>query len=371
MDFTLDESSQALADLTGQILADRVDHQRSKQLEFGSEPRFDRELWSALADAGVLSATLPEDNNGSGLGAVALGAILEVAGRFVAPVPLMETLGMAAQILAKYGTTPQRDRWLTPLGEGTSILVSALQEDLADPERPSTTATSTGGTYVLNGHKICVPAGQIADGFIVSAWLDDAPALFVIPADNPGVERVPLITTGRWPDADVTLTDVAVPPDARVGTQADPTQLIGDAVDLAVVSQCAFGMGVMSEALSLTSSYTKTRKQFDQPIASFQAVAHRAADAYVDTESITLTTKHALWRIAEGLPARRHVAVAKYYLAEAGQRVVHAAQHLHGGIGVDRDYPLHRYFFAAKQLELYLGGTTESLARIGRLLATT
>lgn len=116
---------------------------------------------------------------------------------------------------------------------------------------------------------------------------------------------------------------------------------------------------------------TKTRKQFDQPIASFQAVAHRAADAYIDTESITLTTRQAIWRIAEGLPARREVAVAKYFLADAGQRIVHAAQHLHGGIGVDRDYPLHRYFFAAKQLELYLGGTTESLARIGKLLAAS
>lgn len=371
MDFTLDESSQAVADLTAQILADQVDHQRSQQLEYGDDPRFDRDLWAALAQAGVLSVTLPEDNDGSGLGAIALGALLETAGRFVPPVPLLETVGMAAPTLVKYGSAEQRDAWLTPLGAGTTIVVAALQEDLADPEHPVTTAEKSRDDYVLNGTKICVPAGQIADGLIVSATFDGQPALFIVPVNSPGVDVEALVTTARWPDANVTLDSVSVPSTSRIGEDVDPQTLLSDALDFAIVSQCAYGVGVMGEALSLTSSYTKTRKQFDQPIASFQAVAHRAADAYIDTESITLTTRQAIWRIAEGLPARREVAVAKYFLADAGQRVVHAAQHLHGGIGVDRDYPLHRYFFAAKQLELYLGGTTESLARIGKLLAAS
>ena len=123
------------------------------------------------------------------------------------------------------------------------------------------------------------------------------------------------------------------------------------------------------EALRLTAEYTKTRKQFDQPIAMFQAVGHRAANAYIDTEGIRLTTWQACWRLAEGLPAEAAVAVAKFWAAEAGQRVVHAAQHLHGGVGVDREYPLHRYFLWAKQLELTLGGATRQLLRLGKLLA--
>jgi alkylation response protein AidB-like acyl-CoA dehydrogenase len=109
--------------------------------------------------------------------------------------------------------------------------------------------------------------------------------------------------------------------------------------------------------------------QFEKPIATFQAVGQRAADAYVDTEAIRLTAWQAASRLAEGLPASAEVAVAKYWAAEGGQRVVHAASHLHGGVGVDRDYPLHRFFLLTRQIELTLGGANESLRRLGRILA--
>ena len=128
-------------------------------------------------------------------------------------------------------------------------------------------------------------------------------------------------------------------------------------------------VGVCEVALRLTADYTKTREQFDKPIATFQAVGQRAADAYIDTEAVRLTAWQAVWRIDEGLPAAKEVAIAKFWAADGGQRVVHAAQHLHGGIGVDRDYPLHRYFLWAKQLELTLGGATAQLLTLGEILA--
>jgi alkylation response protein AidB-like acyl-CoA dehydrogenase len=129
-------------------------------------------------------------------------------------------------------------------------------------------------------------------------------------------------------------------------------------------------VGVCEEALRLTAEYTKTREQFGRVIASFQAVGQRAAEAYIDTEAIRLTAIQAAWRLASGLPAAEEVAVAKFWAADGGQRVVHAAQHLHGGMGVDRDYPLHRYFLWAKQLELTLGGATTQLRHLGALLAS-
>ena len=137
----------------------------------------------------------------------------------------------------------------------------------------------------------------------------------------------------------------------------------------ATAAQCCLAAGVCAEALDLTAEYTKARKQFDQPIATFQAVGQRAADAYIDTEAVRLTALQAAWRISEGLPAETEVAAAKFWAAEGGQRVVHAAQHLHGGMGVDRDYPLHRYFLYAKQLELSLGGATRQLLALGEILA--
>ena len=127
--------------------------------------------------------------------------------------------------------------------------------------------------------------------------------------------------------------------------------------------------GAAAAALALVAEYTKTREQFGKPIATFQAVGQRAADAYVDTEAIRLTAWQAAWRIAEGLPADKEVAIAKFWAADGGQRVVHAAVHLHGGVGVDRDYPLHRYFLMTKHLELTLGGATEQLLQLGAILA--
>jgi alkylation response protein AidB-like acyl-CoA dehydrogenase len=128
-------------------------------------------------------------------------------------------------------------------------------------------------------------------------------------------------------------------------------------------------VGVCEEALRMTAEYTKTREQFERPIATFQAVGQRAADAYIDTEAIRLTGWQAIWRLSDELPASAEVAVAKFWASEGGQRVVHAAQHLHGGMGVDRDYPLHRYFLWAKVLELSLGGSTPQLLKLGKILA--
>jgi alkylation response protein AidB-like acyl-CoA dehydrogenase len=128
---------------------------------------------------------------------------------------------------------------------------------------------------------------------------------------------------------------------------------------------------VFEEAVRLTADYTKERKQFDVPIASFQAVAHRAADAFIDSSAVKLTTDQALWRLSNAELATAEVATAKFWAAEGGQRVVHAAVHLHGGVGVDRDYPLHRCFLQAKQIELQLGGSTRQLLDLGRHLAAS
>ena len=140
--------------------------------------------------------------------------------------------------------------------------------------------------------------------------------------------------------------------------------------DRAVAGLCAIQAGVCEAALRTTANYTSEREQFGMKIATFQAVAHRAADAYIDTEAIRLTACQAAWRLAEGRPAAEALAIAKFWAAEGAQRVVHAAQHLHGGIGIDVDYPVHRCFRWAKQVELSLGGGTAHLRRLGDLIAS-
>jgi alkylation response protein AidB-like acyl-CoA dehydrogenase len=136
-----------------------------------------------------------------------------------------------------------------------------------------------------------------------------------------------------------------------------------------MVALCALGVGVAERALELTAAYTSERKQFDKPLGSFQAVQQRAADAYVDVEAMRVTMWQAAWRISEGLEAEREVRIAKFWAAEGGQRVVSSAQHLHGGMGADIDYPLHRYTLWSKWIELAFGGATPTLARMGEVLA--
>jgi hypothetical protein len=123
--------------------------------------------------------------------------------------------------------------------------------------------------------------------------------------------------------------------------------------------------GVTERALRMTAEYVAGRQQFERPIGSFQAVGQRLADAYIDVEAIRLTMWQAAWRLAHGLPSDEQIAIAKFQASDAGQRVCAAAQHLHGGIGVALDYPLHRYTLWAKQVELTLGSGTPQLVKIG------
>jgi len=140
-------------------------------------------------------------------------------------------------------------------------------------------------------------------------------------------------------------------------------------IERATVGLCAVQLGVTEKALRMTAEYTTTRIQFDRPIAHFQAVAQRAADAYIDVEGIRLTLWQAAYLLDAGRPAATEVEVAKFWASDGGHRVAHAAAPLHGGVGVDVDYPLHRYFLWAKKIELSLGASTQQLLRIGRSLA--
>jgi 3-oxocholest-4-en-26-oyl-CoA dehydrogenase beta subunit len=252
---------------------------------------------------------------------------------------------------------------------GERSLTAALVGTGAPPESPTTTAKRDGDGWRLDGVKLCVPAGMAADLVLVPATTDDGVAVFLVEPEGAGVSRERLDTTSGLPEARLAMDGALVDGDAVIAEPGRGETVVDWVLQRAIVGLCATTVGVCEKALELTAEHTKTREQFDRPLATFQAVAQRAADAYIDTEAVRLTTWQAAWRLSENLSAADEVAVAKFWASEGGQRVVHAAQHLHGGLGVDRDYPLHRYFLWAKQLELTLGGTTASLLRLGRALA--
>ncbi len=369
MDFDLTDEQKEIRDLAARLFDDTLTQERLREVEASDEPGFDRKLWSALADAGLLGVAIPESAGGLGLGFLEATQILEQAGRTVAPVPLIPLLP-ATVILSRYGIeTSGTAGILGDVANGQKVVSLALVEPLGDPLSPTTTARREGGGWVLSGEKTNVPAGMYADYLLVSATVagSDDPGVFVVPASAAGLSRQAQPTVTYAMDSTLELANVTLDEAALIGP-ADGS-VLADLVAHATAAACAAMVGVSAQAVKITAEYTKNREQFGHSIALFQAVGQRAADAFIDAQAIRLTALQAAWLLAEGLPADREVAVAKYFAAEAGQRVARAAQHLHGGMGVDREYPLHRYYLWAKWLELMLGSGTRQLTRLGALLA--
>jgi alkylation response protein AidB-like acyl-CoA dehydrogenase len=361
MDFTFDEVQDELRALAARIVGDEVTTERLRELEAGTE-RVDRRLWNELAKANLLGIAVPERFGGMGYGIMELAIVLAEVGRNVAPVPALATLVLGALPVARFGTDEQQARLLPGVVDGSTFLTAALEEaGNPDLRRPSATARADGDAWALDGEKVAVPWGLLADTMVVSAAIDGEPALFLVDAGD--VERDRADGTHREPQASVTLRG------ARAELLARGADAITYIAQHAIAGLCATGVGVFDRAIRITAGYIAEREQFGKPLATFQGATLRAADAYIDTQAITVTTWSAIWRLAEGRPAADELAIAKFWVADGGQRVAHACQHLHGGMGVDIDYPIHRYFLWAKELELRLGGATAQLLRIGESLA--
>jgi 3-oxocholest-4-en-26-oyl-CoA dehydrogenase beta subunit len=369
MDFSLTGEQEELGALTRRILADFVTADRLRDAEAAGR-WFDRALWSELARAGILSAAVPESLGGAELGLLEQCAVLIEIGRAVAPVPYLPSIVLGTSALARFGTTDQQEEWARPAARGEVILTAALTEEDGDnPRSPAATARKTDDGWLLTGTKTTVPAGPLASLMLVPAVTPSGLAVFLVAPGDSGVVIRPQQVTGGDGAAMVELAGAVVPAGRLLGDPASGPEILDWLVAHATVGLCALQLGVAERALELTASYARTREQFGKPIGSFQAVAQRLADCYIDVEGIRLTLWQAAWRLAAGLPCETEIATAKFWAAEGGHRVAHSAVHIHGGVGIDMDGYLHRYFVAAKHNEFALGGATTQLRRIGAVIA--
>lgn len=371
MDFLINEEQQAFAGLAREILGDLVTHARLVELETRQPGAvFDDSLWRRMAAAGLVGIALPEEHGGGGLGMVELGLLLEECGRAVAPVPAL-TLALAALPIARFGTPEQRHALLPGVAGADLIVTAALEEPgWTAVDGPATTAARAGTGWTLSGEKAMVPYGAQAHRVLVPASTEDGDLLvFLVDPRAPGVTVTPLDTTNRAPHAALRLHEVTLDGSDVLGP--DGRAVVRFAEQHGLAALCRIEAGVCAEALRMTARYTSERRQFDKPIASFQAVGQRAGDAFIDAEIVRLTSLAAAWQLAAGVRADESVRVAKFWAADGGSRVVHACQHLHGGVGVDLDYPLHRYFLWSKQIEHTLGTPIRQLLTLGAHVAAT
>ena len=363
MDFTKPEAAQDLSGLVGTIAEAVCTPQHQRELD-GSEQRFDTALWGKLIDADILSTAAPESVGGGGFGVLEQTAILTALGRQIAAVPYLESVVLSAGALARFGSPELQQAWAAPAVAGQKILTAALDGELG---QGPVQATASGDGFRLTGTRTQVPYGPVADAFLVPADTNAGTKVFLVDVKDPGVSVIALRTTGQNSSGELELAGVEVGADRVVGG-ADVADWLAST---RAVGMTAFQFGVLQRALELTAEYARTREQFDRPIGSFQAVSQRLADDYIDIQGLRLTLQQASWRLSEDLPADTEVATAAFWAAEAGHRVAHTTVHVHGGVGIDIDHPVHRYFITAKQTEFALGGATSRLLAIGRELADT
>jgi alkylation response protein AidB-like acyl-CoA dehydrogenase len=347
MNLTLSETQGELQGLAAQIFAGRGKPERVEQIE-ATESSFDRELWRELAEAGLLGVAIPEATGGLGFGSVELGLVCEELGRVVAPVPLVATT-CAALLIAHAGSPEQQQRWLPGVVDGSVVIALAAPQSAVG---------------------LRLDGGRISGQLVGVAWAHVADTLFVpigdavvaIDPSAPGVSAQRAKTTGGEVALTLHLDGVAA-------------ETVGDATAAEWLHQrwlttlAATQAGVTDGAVRMTASYTSAREQFDKPLSTFQSVALKAADAYLDTTAIQSAARQAAWTLDAGEDATLAVLTAAWWAAEGGQHCVHITQHLHGGMGADVTYPVHRYFLWGKQIELLVGGASALLATLGEALA--
>lgn len=353
MDFTTTEAQRDLAALTRDIVARYSTDDVQRQLD--SRPdEIDRTLWKVLGTSGVLSASTPNSVGGDGFGVLETASIAVELGRGIAAVPYVAHW-TAVSAIARFGTDEQRHEWAAPAALGSSILTVALDED----DTVSARETATGWT--LSGTMTCVDSAPIADGIVV-ATID---GVYLLRPSDPGVAVTSQHGVDNRSIGELELTSVAVDSVRRLADSAAAQQVRA----WLTLLTCAYQVGVLEESLAVTANYARERVQFGKPIGSFQAVAQRLADAYIDVKGARLTMWKAAWAVSAGRDADDDVAVAKFWAADAGHRVAHTLVHVHGGVGLDRDHPVHRYFLAAKRAEFAYGAATSTLRRLGAALA--
>ena len=373
MNFSLSPEQVAVSESAAAVFSGMAGAERVAEVEQSGD-RVDDRLWAALAKAGLLGLVVPEAHGGAGLGLTEACLVLEQQGRHVAPVPLWATTVLGALTLSRFGSPAQQAELLPAVADGSLRLSAAVTEVASDAKRrPSAVAKrEAGGGWRLSGFLQAVPQAHVAGRVLVPAHCPSLAGEVMVAVVDPaasGATRTPAETTDHQIHPHLELDDVRIGPGDVLAPSESGAAVVAFMVESAVTGLCALQLGVAEEALAKAAAYTNQRQQFGRPLSAFQGTMLRAADAYIDTEAIRVTTWQAAWRLDTGRPAAEAVAVAKWWASEAGQRVVHTTQHLHGGLGADVSYPIHRYFLWGKQIELMLEGPAAQLARLGDLVA--
>ncbi|MDE2264286.1 MAG: acyl-CoA dehydrogenase family protein [Alphaproteobacteria bacterium] len=369
MDFSYTEEQTLLRNSVAGYLADKYGFEAWRKFTRSDEGR-DPAQWQQFAELGLLAAPLPEAYGGLGGGAIDASVILEEFGKALVVEPYVPTVIVAGGLIARAGTEAQKQEWLNKIATGGTMIAFAFAEqggryNLADLQ---TTAKKQGASFVLNGQKAVVLGGPWADALLVTARTAGARrdekgvGVFLIDKKTKGVGVRDYPTVDGTRASEVTFENAEIPADRLIGPAEGGFALVDQACDEAIAAHCAEAVGCMKVLLAATVEYSKTRKQFGQPIGKFQALQHRMADMFVHVEQSVSIALMAALKLG-GPERRKSVSAAKVQIGKSGRFVGQQAIQIHGGMGMTDELSVGHYFKRLTMIDALYGNVDHHLKR--------
>ncbi|MCV7380589.1 acyl-CoA dehydrogenase [Mycobacterium alsense] len=356
MDFQLSDEQALLRDTTRDLLSRTYDPETRYKV-IGTDLGWSREVWSQLADTGILGLGFEPEEAGQ----IEIMVVLTEVGRRLAPEPILHAALAPGALIAGLGTDAQKQQ-LDDVAAGQRLLAFAhLEPGQRTPTATvATQAARQGDSWTLTGRKNPVLAGDCADALVVSAALPDGgTGLFLVDAGS--VTRHPYRTFDGQRGAQVELDGAPAEPLGDAPEVRDASPAIRDAIIRVQSALCAEAVGAMEEALRLTTDYLKTRKQFGVTLNKFQALTQRAADMYVSLELARSMSLYAAMSIADGNLDPLIASRAKVQIGRSGRHIAQESIQMHGGIGVTAEYPVSHYAARITAIEHTLGTSGDHL----------
>lgn len=378
MDFTFTEEQQMLLETTRRFIQKDYGFEARRKILRDTPHGHDPEIWQGLADIGLLALNVPEQHGGMGGNALDTMLAMQAMGEGLVLEPYLANAVLATHLLAMLATQEQQAALLPGMAAGEKIAVLAHDEPSTrfDWQAVKTSAARKGTGYVLSGHKSVVSHAANADVLLVSARLEGSGTLgvFAVPSDAAGLRQLPYRTVDGSSASEVWLEQVAVDADARIGGDVDAESESGsalaDTLDWGLMAVSAEAVGALDKILAATVEYGRTRKQFGQPIARFQALQHKMADMVLHIEQARSMSYLAAVRCTDAdLSLRRHgLSSAKVVVGQACRFAGQQAVQLHGGMGVTDELDVSHYFKRLMAIELQFGSTDTHLERVAAAL---
>ena len=366
MDFSELSHQSEIRDSLDKILSEHCSQECLK--EYDSNFKHDQNLLSLLSRNGYLGLGLNEKYGGSGEDLYDLGILFEQLGYHAAPLSLSGCLVDVAQTMQKFSNERSCKEILSSIIAGEIYTSAILEPSNQDPENPMTTATIKNDQLIISGTKYLSEISSIAKSILISVNSSEGVLLVLVESDK--VKLTELTSTANSPLFKVELDSVRISKESIIHEQGRGLEALRYLIQINMVMRSYIALGITEKMTSLVAGYTSEREQFGRVIGTFQAVSHRAADCFIELECLRLVNQQASINLNTDLDCENNALVSKIWAGNACHKISYSAQHLHGGMGVDKDYVLWRYCLLAKECELINGSASQNIDRLGVNLTT-